>query len=286
MKLKTGKRKVNRTAAGNVAVFLFLLLFGVFFLLPIVYAIATAFKPLNEIFIFPPRLIVKHPTTQNFLKLSQVLRDYFVPFSRYFFNSLFITVLGTVGHIILAGMAAYPMAKHRFYGQKTLNRLIVTALLFSSSVTYISQYIVLSATQMIDTYLAVILPALQTTLGLYLMMNFMKGLPDAMLEAARIDGAGEFYIFWHIVMPNVKPAWLTLMIFQVQALWNSSGGGFLYSEELKTLPSVLATIAAGGNVRAGVTAAASLIMMLPPIFLFVLLQSRVIETMSTSGMKD
>ena len=182
-------------------------------------------------------------------------------------------------------MAAYPLAKHQFYGRRALSQVIVLSLLFTASVTYIPQYVVLGATRLIDTYWAVILIALQSSLGLYLMMNFMQRIPDEMLEAARIDGAKEIRIFWTVVMPNVKPAWLTLMIFSFQSLWNSNGGGFIYNESLKTLPAVMASISAGGVVRTGVTAASALLLMIPPIILFISSQSRVIETMSTSGLK-
>lgn len=213
------------------------------------------------------------------------MTDFWVPLSRYLFNSIFVTLAGTVGHIVLASMAAYPLAKHQFYGRRALSQVIVLSLLFTASVTYIPQYVVLGATRLIDTYWAVILIALQSSLGLYLMMNFMQRIPDEMLEAARIDGAKEIRIFWTVVMPNVKPAWLTLMIFSFQSLWNSNGGGFIYNESLKTLPAVMASISAGGVVRTGVTAASALLLMIPPIILFISSQSRVIETMSTSGLK-
>ena len=279
------KRQANRSVAGNIAVFLVLLLFGIFFLLPIVYAVVTAFKPMNEIFVFPPRMYVLKPTWNNFVSLSYIMEDFWVPLSRYVFNSIFITLAATAGHILLASMAAYPMAKHSFYGQKTLSRIIVISLLFTTSVMYVPQYVVLAASHMINTYWAAILPALQGSLGLYLMMNFMNKIPDEMLEAARIDGARELRVFWSVVMPNVKPAWLTLLIFSFQSLWNYSGGGFIYKEELKTLPAVMASISSAGAVRTGVTAAAAVILMIPPIALFVASQSRVIETMSTSGLK-
>ena len=279
------KTQVGRSTAGNIAVFLVLLLFGAFFMLPVVYAAVTAFKPLNEILIFPPRLYVRRPTTTNFVWLSSILADYWVPLSRYLFNTVFVTAAGTCGHILLASMAAYPMAKHPFPGRQALSKVIVLALLFTSSVMYLPQYVILASVHLIDTYWAMILPALQSSLGLYLMMNFMKGIPDEMLEAASIDGACEFRIFYTIVMPNVKPAWLTLMIFSFQNLWVYTGGGFVYGEELKTLPAVIAGISAAGAVRIGVTAAAALLMMIPPVALFIGSQSRIIETMSTSGLK-
>ena len=279
------KTRTGRSVGGNILMFLFLALFGLFFLLPALYAAITAFKPANEILVFPPRLFVRRPTLSNFIWLRNLMADFWEPLSRYLFNSIFLTLVGTVGHILLASMAAYPMAKHRFFGQKVISQTIVLSLLFTASVTYIPQYIVLSVSRMIDTYWAVILPAFQSSLGLYLMMNFMNKIPDEMLEAARIDGAKEIRIFWSIVMPNVRPAWLTLMIFSFQSLWNSNGGGFIYNESLKPLPAVMSTIAAGGVVRTGVTAAAALLLMIPPIVLFLCSQSRVIETMSTSGLK-
>lgn len=275
----------GRSVGGNMVIFFILLVFGAFFMLPIIYAISTAFKPMNEIFIFPPRLFVHKPTWNNFIHLNHMASEFWVPLSRYIFNSVFTTVIGTICHIILASMAAYPMAKHHFYGQNVLTQVIVLSLLFTAAVTYIPQYVVMAGTGMINTYWALIMPALQSSLGLYLMMNFMKKIPDEMLEAARIDGAREVNIFWTVVMPNMKPAWLTLMIFSFQGLWKNSGGALVYKEELRTLPAIMVSIAAGGPARAGVTAAAALILMIPPIVLFITSQSRVIETLSTSGLK-
>ena len=291
MKLKMPKIKIfhstfNRSGWGNFAVFMFLAIFGLFFLFPIVYSVLNAFKPLEEIMIFPPRMYIVNPTVDNFLELAMLMEDSWVPLSRYLFNSILISVVGTLGHLLLSSMAAYPMAKHNFPGRKVFSKVIVMSLLFTASVTYIPLYIVMNVLGLIDNQLAVILPALQSSLGLYLMMNFMSGIPESMLEAARIDGAGEFRIYWQIVMPNVKPAWLTLIIFSFQGLWNATGASYLYSEELKMLPSIIGTITSGGVRRAGVSAAAALLMMLPPILIFVFSQKSVIQTMSSSGLKE
>lgn len=279
------KPNVSRSVFGNVMVFLFLLVFGVFFAFPIVYAIITAFKPMNEILIFPPRFFVRHPTLDNFIELSYMADSFWVPLIRYIFNSVLVSVLGTVGHLLLSSMAAYPLARHPFPGHRWIKQIVVLSLLFTASVTYLPQYVVMSQLKLINTYGALILPALQSSLGLYLMMNFMGTIPEEMLEAARIDGAREATIYWRIVMPNVKPAWLTLIIFSFQGLWNSTGGSLIYSEELKVLPAVMAQITAGGIARAGVSSAAALIMMLPPVLIFILSQKSVIQTMSTSGLK-
>ena len=215
----------------------------------------------------------------------KTLSNSWVPLSRYLFNSVFVSIVSTIGHILLASMAAYPLAKHDFVGKKFVGTVVKLSLLFTASVIYIPQYIVFSQLHLINSYLAIILPALQSSLGLYLMQNFMVQIPNAMIEAARIDGAGEAKIFFTMIMPNVKPAWLTLMIFSFQGIWNTTGGTMIYKEEIKTLPSILSQLASGGIVRAGVTSAATLIMIVPPILLFISSQNKVIETMSASGMK-
>lgn len=284
-KLRTG-RMLGRSRGGNFVMFSLLILFGAFMVLPIVYSILQSFKPLNEINLFPPRFFVTRPTLSNYGKLFQLSANLWVPFSRYVFNSVFVSVVVTVLNVLIASMCAYPLAKYRFPGSKLIFRTIVVALLFSSQVTYIPQYVLLSRMGMINTYWAMLLPPLATTLGLYLMRQYMIAIPDSLMEAAKLDGAGEYRIFWQIVMPNVKPAWLTLMIFSFQAVWNSSNNTYIYKEQLKTLPTVMSQLAAGGVARVGVGAAASVILMLPPVLLFIFTQTNIIDTMATSGMKD
>lgn len=118
------------------------------------------------------------------------------------------------------------------------------------------------------------------------MKQFMTSIPDSMIEAARVDGAKTFYIFWKIVMPNVKPAWLTCVIFAFQSIWNNDGSQFIYDEAYKTLPTLFRQISEGGIARAGVSAAAAVLLMIPPIVIFVASQGQVMETMAHSGMKD
>lgn len=271
---------------GTFSLFALLAVFGAFMALPLVYAINNAFKPLDEIFMFPPTLFVRNPTWNNFSDLINLLGQSWVPFSRYIFNTVFITGIGIVGHVILASAAAYPLAKHRFPGKTFLFQVVVLSLMFTPVVTATPNYMILSWLGMIDTYWAVIIPAFAYSLGLYLMKQFMEQIPDALLEAAKIDGASQYRIFWSIVMPNVKPAWLTLMILQFPGLWGSDGGNFIYSENLKTLNYALGQIIQGGIARAGVGAAVALVIMIVPITLFLISQSSVMQTMATSGMKD
>lgn len=280
-------KKLSRSRGGTVLVFLVLVIFGSFMALPLVYAVVQAFKPLEEIFLFPPRFFVRRPTLDNFTDMFMLASNLWVPFSRYVFNSLFVTLIGTAGHVILASMAAYPLAKRDFPGKFLLFNTVVLALLFTPQVTGIPQYIVMARLGMINSYWALILPSLATPLGLFLIRQFMvQMIPDSMLEAAKIDGANEYQILWKIVMPCVKPAWLTLIIFAFQGIWNRTGMEFIYDEQLKVLPTVLQQMAAGGIARVGVGAAAGLLLMLPPIITFILTQSNVIATMAHSGMKN
>lgn len=277
---------LNRSRAGNVLMFLFLAGFAVYSALPILLIFLQSVKPLNELFIYPPRFFVMNPTFDNFRQLSSLMSSTWVPFIRYIFNSVFVSVTGTVGHIVVASMCAYPLAKMNLKGGNVIFTIIVTSLIFAPTVSDIINYQTISTLGMLDNYLAIILPALGTSLGLYIMKQFMSQIPDALIESAHIDGASTFTVFWKIVMPNVKPAWLTLAIFSFQGLWNNANTTYIYREELKSLPYALNQIVGGGIIRAGAGAAVSVIILMVPLLLFIFTQSRIIETMSTSGMKE
>ncbi len=280
------QRRVNRSRAGNVAMFVFLFIVASFTALPMIYAVSTSLKPLDELWKFPPSLIVvQKPTLKNFSDLVAVMSNSWVPFSRYIFNSFFITAAGTAGNVVFASMAAYPLAKKQFPGGGAFFKLIVFSLMFTPAVTSIPTYMVMSTLGWIDSYLAIIVPAFGSTLGLYLIRQFMLGVPNALLEAAKIDGASEWRIFWRIVMPQVKPAWLTAMIFSVQNLWNVGSSNFIYEEKLKTLPYAMSQIVSAGIARAGVGAASTVVMMIVPIAIFLFAQNNTVETMASSGIK-
>lgn len=280
------QKKLNRSLTVSFLLFLLLAVFGLFMAIPLVYAVNNAFKPLDELFIFPPRIMVNNPTLDNFFDLFALMGNSWVPLSRYIANTLVITLAGTFGHILLASAAAYPLAKHKFPGSQMIFSTVVLSLMFSGTVTAIPNYMMMSWLGWINTHLSIIIPSLAFPLGLFLMKQFMEQIPDALVEAAKIDGASEYRIYWQIVMPNVKPAWLTLMILQFPMLWGSDGGNFIYSENLKTLHYALGQISLGGIARAGVGAAVALILMVVPITLFIISQSSVIQTMATSGMKE
>ncbi|MCL2407374.1 MAG: carbohydrate ABC transporter permease [Defluviitaleaceae bacterium] len=280
------KMKVNRSFGGTLFLFAILAILAAFMVLPLILTISNAFKPLDELFYFPPRFLVRNPTMSNFADLAVLMQATWVPFSRYVVNTLIITAFGTTGHLIIASMAAYPLAKIDFKGKKFLFNLVVLSLMFSAAVTAIPNYMIITALGMNNSYLAIIVPAFAASLGLYLMRQFMTQIPDSLIESARLDGANEFRIYLSVVMPNVKPAWLTVIILMFQSLWGATGGIFLRDEALKPLSFALNQIIGGGFARAGAGAAVMFIMMIVPITFFILAQSRIMETMATSGMKD
>jgi ABC-type glycerol-3-phosphate transport system permease component len=280
------RSKPNRSRVGDAGIYLLLILFGLFMAFPLVYAINGAFKPLDEIFVYPPKLFVKNPTLNNFQDLFVIMGKSWVPFSRYLYNTVFITTVGTVGHLLIASMGAYVLAKYDFPGGRFFFRVVVIALMFNGYVTAIPNYLVMSKIGWVDSVWAIVVPAFAAPMGLFLMKQYMEGIPDALLEAAKIDGAREWRIFSTIVMPMVKPAWLTLMILSVQNLWNTKASNFIYSEELKTLPYALQQIISGGVARAGVGAAVTLVMMIVPVSIFIISESNIIETMASSGIKE
>jgi ABC-type glycerol-3-phosphate transport system permease component len=286
IKLARRGKRLSRSTGGTVALFMFLGVFAVFMGLPMVLTVSNALKPLDELFYFPPRFMVRNPTLSNFSDLFILMQESWIPFSRYLLNSFIITGFGTVGHLLFASAAAYPLAKNKFPGSQFLMSIVILSLMFSGVVTGIPNFLILSQLNMINTQWALIIPAFSASLGLYLMKQFMEQVPDSLVESARIDGCSEFGIWWRIVMPNVKPAWLTLIILQFQGLWATTGGVFLHSEELKPLTFAMNQVAGGGIARAGTGAAVMFITMIVPVTFFIISQSRIVETMATSGMKE
>lgn len=279
-------KKLNRSTAGNALLFTLMGICAVFMVLPLVMIVNNALKPLDELFQYPPKIWVRNPHLENFSDLFVLMNTSWVPFSRYLMNTIIITGLGMVGHVVIASLAAYPLAKHNFPGKPLLFSMVVLSMMFSWTVTQIPQYAIISWMGINNTYWALILPAFSFGMGLYLMKQFMEQLPDSLMESARIQGANEWQIFWKIVMPNVKPAWLTLAIFQFQSMWGNSGSLFLRSEQLKPMQYALQQITAGGAARAGAAAAVTFLVAAVPIAFFLLCQSSILETMTTSGMKD
>ncbi len=280
-------RRYTRSRAGNFFYFLFLFVAGLFSLLPMIYCIVTSFKPLDELLVFPPTLFtVKRPTVSNYMALPDLISGLSVPLSRYVFNSVFIAVAGTALCVVFSAMAAFVLSKTDIKFKGIIFTVIQFALLFNSYTLAIPQYIIYSSLGVINTYFVYLLPTLASSMGVFLMKQYMDGyVPDALIEAAHIDGADWFGIFGRIIVPIIKPCVLTLTLFTFLGLWNVQSAGTIFSEQLKTLPTVMSTIAAGGLARTGSSMAVSVIMMIPPVLVYLVSQSSIKETMGSAGIK-
>ncbi|MBO5265092.1 MAG: carbohydrate ABC transporter permease [Ruminococcus sp.] len=285
-RMKASNKQAGKKAGGTVFIFILLFVLGDFMILPIYLTLVMSVKPVEELFVFPPKLYTLNPTLDNFKDMFDTLNEMWVPFSRYVFNSVFVTAAVTVSQCVFSAMAAFVLAKYKFPGSRFLNSVIIIALLYQSNVIYIMQYIVMNKLHLINTYWALILPSVASPICVFLMRQSISQLPDSIIESAKVDGAGAFTICWKIVMPNQKPALMTLIIFAFQAAWNIQGGSFVYDESLKTLPTVVQQAAESGLARAGVTMASSVFMLLPPVIIFIAAQKYVIETMAYSGIKE
>ena len=280
-------KKVNRSIGGNIVLIAVIGILGLVMCIPVVYIVANAFKPINELFLWPPPLFPRKPTLDNFVTMFQLIQSSQLPASRYFFNSFFVAAMGTFLYILIASLCAYPLAKHDFKLKGAYSTLLVWVLLFRSEVIAIPQYMIISGLKLTDTYLALILPTLSGTMGVFMMLQFMNNIPKALIEAAKIDGAGEYCIYWKIIMPQVKPAWLTLLLFTFQGIWNTNsiGVSYVYSENMKMVPALLSQITSAGFARAGAGATVALLLLIVPVIIYLFCQSSIVETMSHAGIK-
>ncbi|TFE30858.1 carbohydrate ABC transporter permease [Cohnella luojiensis] len=274
---------------GRMLFYLLLTAFALLMLAPLVYLASSAFKPTAELFLFPPRFFVMNPTTKNFYQLLLVTGTSFVPFTRYIFNSLIVTTAIVAGGIFISSLAAYPLAKHKMPFRSAIFNMIVFSLMFSPMVLQIPQYLVISRIGLMNTYFAQIIPYLAAPVGMFLMVQFARQIPEALLEAARIDGANEWKVFWVLVLPMLQPAIATFALFSFIQAWNDPYPAMVYSthEDMKSLPIAIQTISGGAGVvaRVGTFAAASFLMIIPTILVFIITQRMVLQTMAHSGLK-
>lgn len=284
---KQFSKRFTRSRAGNVFYFLFLTLAGLFCLLPLIYSVVTSFKPLDEIMIFPPRFFVKRPTIGNYAALPELLSGLEVSIDRYIFNSIFTGIIATFLFVALSSMAAFSLSKGKYGGRNAMFNVVQYALLFNGYTLALPQYIILTRLHVVDTYWAFILPHMASTLGIFLMKQYIDGyVPETYIEAGKIDGASYFRIFWKIVIPIIRPAMLTLILFGFREVWAYAPGTTVYTETIKTLPMITTQVTTAGVARTGSSMALTVIMMIPPIVIYMATQSGVTETMSSAGIKE
>ncbi|MBE7066443.1 MAG: carbohydrate ABC transporter permease [Ruminococcaceae bacterium] len=280
------KKAKKRRDYSGIVIIVFLTLAGIVSFLPLIYMVSTAFKPPEEMFLYPPTFFVRNPTLQNFSDLTTVTSNSLVPFSRYLFNTIVITIAYLFCLIWVDTMACYPLSKHKFPGHKVLFKTVTTALMFVTAAAGIPSYLIITNLHLDNTWLVYIIPGLASTTILFLMKQFMDQVPNDIFEAGKIDGASEWKLYTKIALPLLKNAQATAVILSFGGIWGDSATSntYIYEEQMRTLAFFMGTI--GGNIaRTGATAVSSLIMTLPSIIIFVIQQSRVMDTMAHSGIK-
>lgn len=273
----------------QIKFYVILLPFVLLSILPLIYIISTAFKPIEELFAYPPKFFVQNPTWDNFKKLFGAAENTAFPMTLYLFNSIVATVLVVLGGTFISMCAAYALSKRKFRAGKTIFKANQLALMFVGSMLGIPRYLIIKELGLLDSFWANVIPLLIMPTGVFLLKQFIDGVPNALIEAARIDGAGEFRIMMRIVYPVIKPAMATVAVLFFQAAWNGveASNMFINTEGYKTFAYYMNVLSAAGNGVAGrgMAAAASLIVIIPNIVLFVIMQSKVMDTMAHSGIK-
>ena len=273
----------------QIPFFIIMIPLCIFMALPLIYLFSTAFKPLNELLEFPPKFFVKNPTFKNFTDLLTRSGSTGLPIYRYLLNSIFVSLAVVFFSVIFSSMAGYILSKKQFRGRKALFEVNTIALMFVSCAVVIPRFLIITGLGITNTIWAHILPLLAIPVGLFLIKQFIDDIPNDLIEAARVDGAGDFYIYTKIILPLIKPALVTVAILAFHSAWNNTETAMLYvsNEELQTFAYYLGTLSGAGNAvsGAGVSAAAALILFLPNLIIFVIMQSKVIDTMAYSGMK-
>lgn len=274
---------------GQIKILLILLPLALFMALPIVFIVNHAFKPMEELFAFPPTFFVRSPTLDNFTKLIKFSRSAGIPLSRYLFNSLIVTVITVVLSLLLTTCAAYAFSKIRFKGRKTMLQINQIAIMFVATAVLIPRYLVIANLGLIDTVLAHVLPLVAMPVALFLVKQFVDQVPDSLIEAAHLDGANDFQVYYKIILPIIRPAIATAMVLVFQQVWTNmeTSSYFINDESMKTVTFYMNTLvnASNGVAGQGVAAAATLIMFIPNLLLFIICQSSVMNTMATSGIK-
>lgn len=288
-KLKGRKVNPKHFSRDQIKFYVILIPIAILMILPVVYMANEAFKPLGELYAFPPTLIVKDPTLNNFKKLFELSGTTGVPMTRYLLNSIFITFVTVVLNIYITVACAFVLSKKGQYRvTKWFFSINQMALMFVQVAVTVPRYIIIVKLGMIDTWAAHIFPLIAMPIGIFLMKQFIDDVPDALIEAAYVDGAGNFTVIRKIIIPMTKPAIATVAILTFQSAWQATeaSNNFITSDVMKTIYYYLNALQTNNAVAArGVVAAGTILLFLPNLIMFICMQSRVMSTMSHSGIK-
>ena len=288
MAYRNQKINPDRFHPSQIKFYIITCLMAAFMLLPIIFIIVHAFKPISELLEYPPKFYVINPTFDNFKNLFRQTTNSSIPFSRYLFNSILVTLIGVIVTLFVTSLTAFSLSKLRFKGKRTIFKVNEMAMMFVGSALVIPRYLVISSLGITDTIFAHIIPLLALPVGLFLVKQFIDQLPNELIEAARLDGATDFQVFRKVIFPLIKPALATVAILSFQAFWNNveTSSIFVNDEGHRTLAFFLSTLTTNSSVAGqGMAAAASLIIFLPNLIFFIIVQSKVMDTMAHSGIK-
>ena len=278
----------TRFSTGQIKFHIIAFPLSIFMILPVIFIICQAFKPLGELFRFPPTIFVHNPTLDNFKNLLNLSGSTGIPMSRYFLNSLIVAVLTVVLGILITIMAAYVFSKKKFKIKGALWEVNQMALMFVATAVAIPRYLIIVNLGVYNTWFAHILPLVAMPVSLFLVKQFVDGIPDALIEAAVVDGAGDITILRKVIIPLTKPALATSVVLTFQQVWNNveTSNNYITNEALRTLTYYCNSIGVNNAVAAaGMVAASSLILFLPNLIIFICMQSKVMNTMASSGIK-
>lgn len=283
--------KINPTRfhKSQIKFYVILVIMSSVMVLPLIYIFSQAFKPIDELFAYPPKFFVKNPSLSNFSNLIAMMGTSEVPIARYFFNSILSTGLTIVFSLTISAMAGYALAKKKFRAKDFVFDMNTMALMFVPTAVMIPRYLIISGMQLNTSFWVHVIPALAMPVGLFLVKQFMEQIPNELIEAAKIDGASELRIFFNIILPLSKSPLATVAILTFQSAWNATEASSLYlnDEALKNFAFYMSTLTTTGNdvVGQGMAAAATLIMFIPNLIIFIVMQKQVMDTMAHSGIK-
>lgn len=286
--------KINpsRFSFGQIKFYVFLTVLSFFMILPIFFIFSQALKPIDELFLYPPKFFVQRPTFDNFAELFRVTDITVIPKTKYLFNSLVVTVAVVFLSIAISAMTGFALSKKKFKLKKAIFEINIIALMFVPAAVSIPRYLVVEKLGLTDNLLGHILPMLALPVSVFLVKQFVDQIPDALLEAGALDGANDFYMFRHIVVPMIMPALSTVAILSFQMAWNNTETSALYmsKETLKTFAFYMSTLTTASTMEnnvagQGMAAAAALLMFIPNLLIFIFMQSKVMDTMAHSGLK-
>lgn len=288
-KFRAIKINPKKFSLDQIPFLLMVLPVATFMVFPLLYIFNHAFKPFDELIEYPPKFFVRRPTLDNFVDLFDVASSTGIPVTRYLFNSVVITIIVVTLSVFLATITGYALSKMKFHFNKYLTKINTIAMMFVGTAVVIPRYLVIQQMGLIDNFLVHIVPMIAIPVGLFLVKQFIDQVPDEIIDAAKIDGASHFTIYWKIIVPLIFPAIATIGILSFQGVWNNAdiSATFINTDSLKTFAFYMSTLSSTSNsvAGAGVTAVASLIMFLPNLIIFIFLQSKVMNTMSHSGIK-